>query len=368
MKKVICFLFLTSFCGSLHSQLSECPILPSPVVYKKTEGALYLPNQISIQQLPEGHKGYLSPTSRRQLDLLLNTFHNLSTVDTLGRPFIRFQKLKNVPKDFYSIAATSILKKKLLFLGAIVGKYYQFLERRQMQRSDHIIHITEKFCNQTDKWNIDRSKISVIPNWGALNEIKVTSKLNSWSKKNNLDETKDRVIYSGTMALKHNPALIEELAKNNSDIEILVIGSGVGIEYLKKISSHQSNIKILPLQPFTEFDMVLGSGDVLIAVIEEDAGKFSVPSKILSYMCAGKPIVLAAPSENLASQIISQSHSGVVVDSIDKEGFSKAVYELITDKIRSDTMGRNARKYAEKNFNIKTITDSFESIFQSIVN
>ena len=270
-------------------------------------------------------------------------------------------------QDFYSIAATSILKKKLLFLGAIVGKYYQFLERRQMQRSDHIIHITEKFCNQTDKWNIDRSKISVIPNWGALNEIKVTSKLNSWSKKNNLDETQDRVIYSGTMALKHNPALIEELAKNNSDIEILVIGSGVGIEYLKKISSHQSNIKILPLQPFTEFDMVLGSGDVLIAVIEEDAGKFSVPSKILSYMCAGKPIVLAAPSENLASKIISQSHSGVVVDSIDKEGFSKAVYELITDKIRSDTMGRNARKYAEKNFNIKTITDSFESIFQSIV-
>lgn len=270
-------------------------------------------------------------------------------------------------QDFYSIAATSILKKKLLFLGAIIGKYYQFLERRQMQRSDHIIHITEKFCNQTDKWNIDRSKISVIPNWGALNEIKVRSKHNEWSKKHKLDETKDRVIYSGTMALKHNPVLIEELAKNNSDIEILIIGSGVGIEYLKKISSYQSNIKILPLQSFTEFDMVLGSGDVLIAVIEEDAGKFSVPSKILSYMCAGKPIVLAAPSENLASQIITKSHSGVVVDSFDKDGFSKSVYDLITDKIRSDTMGKNARKYAEKNFNIKVITDKFENIFKSIV-
>ena len=123
----------------------------------------------------------------------------------------------------------------------------------------------------------------------------------------------------------------------------------------------------MPLQPFSEFDQVLSSGDVLVAVIEEELVNFLCYQTILSYMCAGKPIVLAAPSENLASQIISQSHSGVVVDSIDKEGFSKAVYELITDKIRSDTMGRNARKYAEKNFNIKTITDSFESIFQSIV-
>ena len=165
------------------------------------------------------------------------------------------------------------------------------------------------------------------------------------------------------MALKHNPVLIENLAKNNPNIEVLVIGSGVGVDYLQKLKSSIPNLIILPLPPFSEFDQVLSSGDVLVAVIEEDAGKFSVPSKILSYMCAGKPIVLAAPSENLASQIISQSHSGVVVDSIDKEGFSKAVYELITDKIRSDTMGRNARKYAEKNFNIKTITDSFESIF-----
>ena len=48
-------------------------------------------------------------------------------------------------QDFYSIAATSILKKKLFFIGALIGSYYQFLERRQMLRSDHIVHITKKF-------------------------------------------------------------------------------------------------------------------------------------------------------------------------------------------------------------------------------
>ncbi len=269
-------------------------------------------------------------------------------------------------QDFYSIAASSILKKKLSFVGQLIGNYYQHLERNQMLRSDHIVLITERFRDQTNKWVINKKKISVIPNWGALNEINISSKSNAWAQKNNLEASKDRVIYSGTMALKHNPVLIENLAKENPSIEVIVIGSGVGVDYLTKQKPLIPNLKILPLQPFSEFEEVLGSGDVLVAVIEDDAGKFSVPSKVLSYMCAGKPIVLAAPSENLAAKIITDSNSGIVVDSSDIQGFSAAVCGLITDKIRSDTMAINARKYAEANFNIEKITDDFENIFRDI--
>ncbi len=269
-------------------------------------------------------------------------------------------------QDFYSIAASSILKKKLFFVGQLIGNYYQHLERNQMLRSDHIVLITERFRDQTNKWAINKKKISVIPNWGALNEINISSKSNAWAQKNNLEASKDRVIYSGTMALKHNPVLIENLAKENPSIEVIVIGSGVGVDYLSKQKLSIPNLRILPLQSFSEFEQVLGSGDVLVAVIEDDAGKFSVPSKVLSYMCAGKPIVLAAPSENLAAKIITDSNSGIVVDSSDIQGFSAAVYALITDKIRSDTMSINSRKYAEANFNIEKITDDFENIFRDI--
>ena len=83
-------------------------------------------------------------------------------------------------------------------------------------------------------------KISVISNWGALDEINLHPKYNAWSKKNNLNENLDRVIYSGTMALKHNPVLIENLAKNNPNIEVLVIGSG-----LELITFKSSNLQYL---------------------------------------------------------------------------------------------------------------------------
>ena len=123
---------------------------------------------------------------------------------------------------------------KLSFVGQLIGNYYQHLERNQMLRSDHIVLITERFRDQTNKWVINKKKISVIPNWGALNEINISSKSNAWAQKNNLEASKDRVIYSGTMALKHNPVLIENLAKENPSIEVIVIGSGVGVDYLTK--------------------------------------------------------------------------------------------------------------------------------------
>ena len=64
------------------------------------------------------------------------------------------------------------------------------------------------------------------------------------------------------------------------------------------------NLTTLPLQTFGVYAEVLGSADVLVGMIEPDAGRFSVPSKILSYLCACRPIVLSAPLDNLAATII----------------------------------------------------------------
>jgi colanic acid biosynthesis glycosyl transferase WcaI len=267
-------------------------------------------------------------------------------------------------QDFYSIAATSILRKKIPFVGGLIGKYYQFLECRQMHRSNHIIHITDRFCKQTDEWGIDSSKVTVIPNWGALNEINVLPKDANWQKNNGLDQNSLRVLYSGTLALKHNPRLIEVVARNNPNIEVIVVASGVGVNYLQKFNEEIPNLKILPLQPFSVFSKVLSSADILIGVIEKDAGEFSVPSKVLSYLCAGRPIVLAAPLNNLASEMINKSKAGVVVDSNDELGFSNAISELMKSDEERKYMGLRARKYAEENFDIEKVTDSFIKIIE----
>ena len=146
---------------------------------------------------------------------------------------------------------------------------------------------------------------------GSLEDILIEEKHNTWSKENINNVNKFNVIYSGTLALKHNPEIIIEAAKNLHKIEFNIIGFGVGVVFIKDNTSNLNNIHTFPIQPFNVFSKVLASADILIAVIENDAGKFSVPSKILNYMCAGKPIVLSAPIDNLASKIITNSNSGI---------------------------------------------------------
>ena len=97
---------------------------------------------------------------------------------------------------------------------------------------------------------------------------------------------------------------------------------------------------------------VLGSADVLVAILEADAGVFSVPSKVLSYFCAGRPVLLAVPRENLAAKIVVESGAGLVVEPSDVAGFCRAAQQLIDRRNcarrvrpRRPPLRRNALRY-----------------------
>ncbi|MCE0445535.1 hypothetical protein LT493_12320 [Streptomyces tricolor] len=56
---------------------------------------------------------------------------------------------------------------------------------------------------------------------------------------------------------------------------------------------------------------MLGTGDVLVVLLGPDAGQFSVPSKTLSYLCAGRPVLGLMPADNLAARLLRQAGSAV---------------------------------------------------------
>jgi hexosaminidase len=97
--RVLVLFFVMTPGSCYYAQIKDIsPILPSPVVYKRAKGNLYLPKKISLNK-----EAFPEPMIA-QLDTLLEKIHALETVDTRGKAFIRLRKLKNVPKDFYSIA------------------------------------------------------------------------------------------------------------------------------------------------------------------------------------------------------------------------------------------------------------------------
>jgi glycosyltransferase involved in cell wall biosynthesis len=253
-------------------------------------------------------------------------------------------------------------------LGDFIGWLYILYEESLLRKSNEVVVITEDFCHIMNKAGISDNKVHVIHNWAPLEEVTPLAKSNPWSREHELDQN-FCFIYSGTLGMKHNPDLLLKLAiefKNHMGVRLVVITEGIGADFLKekKFRYGLKNLILMPFQPFENLPMVLATADVLLAILEPDAGVFAVPSKVLTYLCAERPVLLAVPFENLAARIVKNNKAGIVVPPSDSKQFiDKAMTLLSSPELRS-SLAVNGRAYAQKTFDIDTITDRFEEIIQ----
>jgi colanic acid biosynthesis glycosyl transferase WcaI len=278
-----------------------------------------------------------------------------------GRPFVLWLQ------DIYSIAIRQLLTKKYGVIGRALGAYYWRLEKNALAASAAVVVIADDFVSAIrDNFGLPTGNVHVIENWASLDEITPRPRTNDWAVQQQLT-AREVVLYTGTLGMKHDPTLILRLAEALRDRPqgmIVITSEGPSADWLKKeaVARKLHNISVLPFQPFEIYADVLGSADVLIAILEAEAGRFSVPSKILSYLCAGRAIVLSAPPENLASRTLAKSGAGMAIRADDAEGFIAAVESLLADPERRALAGRNGRAYAERTFEIGAIADRFEAI------
>jgi glycosyltransferase involved in cell wall biosynthesis len=273
-------------------------------------------------------------------------------------------------QDIFSVAVSKLVSKELGFAGKIAGWYYEFLERRQFRMSDWIVVITDDFAPLARAWG-GEEKVSIIENWADIDDIRVGRKENDWSRRHGFSNS-FAFMYSGTIGRKHNPELLLRLAQQTGSSEcglVVVVAQGVSVQRLRdeKTMRRLDSMKLMPIQPANVLSDVLATADVLVAMIEADAGTFAVPSKVLSYMCAGRPILLAAPKENLAARTVERACAGIVVDPSDEVGFLAAARLLRDDPELRAMLGTNARAYAERTFDINLITDRFERVLMPSV-
>ena len=272
-------------------------------------------------------------------------------------------------QDIVSVGVTKVLRRKLPVLGEFIAARYRALERVNLRGADHVICITDDFLPLLRGWGIPPERCSVIENWAPLDELKPWRGERSWLAEQGL-AGKRVVLYSGTLGLKHNPRLLLEAARglqDRSDVAIVVIAEGAGANWLRERMAAQPspNLRLLPFQPYERLAEILSGAEALMAVLEPDAGIFCVPSKVLSYLCIGRPIVLAAPPENLASRTVERARAGRVVAPNDHQAFLAALRELLDHPDLADRCGTAGRRYAEQTFAIDAIASRFERILRA---
>ncbi len=277
-------------------------------------------------------------------------------LEVLRRPVVFWQQ------DIYSLAIAKHFTKRFGRVGALVSRMFVGVERWILRTSDQVVVISSDFSDVLEEWKIDPAKVTVIPNWAPLDEVTRRTRPNAWSERLGIAENETVLLYAGTLGLKHEPSMLLELARafaDRPDVRVIVASEGLGANWLTQQHDEETSLELIPFQPYEDLPDMLGSGDIMLVLLERHAGVFSVPSKVLTYHCAGRAMVAAIPAENLAARTIVDNNTGLVVPPGDVEHFVEAARHLVDDSSSRAEMAEAARRYAEQAFDIELITDRF---------
>jgi glycosyltransferase involved in cell wall biosynthesis len=275
-------------------------------------------------------------------------------------------------QDVYSDAIGTAARRRLgRYSGDAVAWTADRLERFISRSSAHVIAISNSFKGVLQRWGLSAEAVTIIPNWAALTEMPVRPRDNEWARSHNL-VGRNVVLYSGTLGIKHNPKLFIEIAetlqRHEPEAAVVVISEGQGRAFIEAERRRLGldNLVILDYQPYEALPDVFASADVLVAVLEPDAGRYSVPSKVLNYLCAVRPILGVMPAENDASAILRSSGAGISVDPSNHQQAIAELMSLLADPERRTCMGEAGRHYAEATFDISEIAGRFESVLREV--
>jgi colanic acid biosynthesis glycosyl transferase WcaI len=351
--------------GRVHREPGDPPGLEFGVVTLAGEFAKYDVPRRGAQEVRSG-RDLIDLMARFRPDVVLSSNAPLFVQALLQRwcrrngvGFVFWQQ------DVISAAARRVLGHRSALVGTGAEKSIAILERQLLRRSDAVIVISEDFVPLLRRWGVEQSQTSVIENWGTLDEVPVLPRDNDWSHEHELDG-RFVLLYSGTLGFKHDPALLLELARwaRGTDSVVVVVSQGAGADWLAREGADEPALRLLPYQPYERLPEVLASADVLVALLEHDAGSFSVPSKVLTYLCAARPLLVSVAKENLAARVVERSGGGIVVLPGDPKAMVGAAGELHEDPGLRAELGRRARAYAEAAFDLSAIADRFEEVLE----
>lgn len=238
-------------------------------------------------------------------------------------------------------------------------------ERLVARLSSALVLITEDFLPVVRAWGIPNEAVHVIPNWAPLSDLPRRPKANEWSAAAGLGG--DFVfLYSGTLGVKHDPQKLLALASQHrhDGAKVVVVSEGASADWLQVQAERLglSNLSVLPFQPFEAMPDVLASADVLVCLLEADASAFSVPSKLLTYLCAARPVLASLPAQNQASRLLRNASCGLSSDAQDLPQFLRHAMTLRSDAALRERLGQGGLSYALSTFDIEPIAQTFGEI------
>lgn len=213
-------------------------------------------------------------------------------------------------------------------------------------------------------------KIQLIENFIDTDFIRPSKQDNHFSRLYGL-ENLFVVLYAGNIGIPHGVEVIihaAEILNTERKIVFCFVGRGENREKIIKLARERRlpNTVFIDHQPEEMVPLIWATASVAVITYRRGLADFSIPSKLLAMMCAGRPVIISADAGSDAAELVRRAKCGICVSPESPQALADAIIELKTDPKTREMFGLNGRSYAEENLQRKVISDQYESLFRSL--
>lgn len=277
-------------------------------------------------------------------------------------------RLVTVVYDFYPdiVVNSGYLRQPHLIRAARMS------ERLAYRLSDRIVVLSEGFRRilVRDK-GVAPDKVAVIPVWLDAQDIRPLNRDNSWRHEQGIGPDKFVALYAGTIGLVSGAEVVVEAARylrSQPDILFLLVGAGHAKERVEIQARHErlTDIRFLPFQPRERLSEVQATADVSLVTLAPGRGRTSVPSKVLGYMAAARPVIAAVDPDCDTADTIRQAGCGLVVPPADPLALAASVLYYYRRPEARRQAGEAGRRYFLSHFERQAVLQRYCQVIQGL--
>jgi glycosyltransferase involved in cell wall biosynthesis len=233
--------------------------------------------------------------------------------------------------------------------GSFVARTTGAIERYALTRADLVAMVSETFRAQLHEFGVPDEKIRMLPNWTHISPARLSRvqarRALGWPTE------PFTVVHTGNIGLKQDLGNLVEAAwqcRADSGVRFVIVGDGSQRAYIEAQGAGLANLSFVDPLDAEQYPKSLAAADVLVVNERPGVGDMSLPSKLTSYLCAGRPVIAAVAADGATAQELERTGgAAIIVPPGDATTLVEAVLNLRRDELRSAQMAAAGQRYAE---------------------
>lgn len=265
--------------------------------------------------------------------------------------------------DIYpEIALTSDMAKDSWFT-----RWLASVDRRNCELASRVVVLS------TDMRDALAARGLVTNNVEVLNNFQLESFTGEGSMPEGLEKPKGcfRLLFAGNIGRFQGletaidaVALLDDIP----DLRFELLGDGAGRGALEELAGERLNQRIFfhGYQPIENAVHVLATADLCLIALNPNIFRYAYPSKTMTYLGVGAPLLLVIESESELAQMVEEEEVGYHAPQGDPQELAKVIRLAVSERQDLDQKRQRARFLAEREFTAKTVLPRWSRLFESL--